>query len=208
MTEELNPTRRDALRKGALIAGATVWVAPAVQSIAGPAFAAGSTAEEGACTGCLTGGGEVIDQVTYKGSPAEVSFGLSPICCGEDPKPGTELEVNIHKVGDDKKNDLSYHFNLNLVVQCVLDTSCDAEQPKSCANRFIGTIDDDEGNTLAFDLTDCGEPGQEVDRVKLTITDSAATVVLSALGSLDHGNLQAHEALGPIERICDCTPPA
>jgi len=202
MTEELKPTRRDALRKGALIAGATVWVAPAIQSIAAPAFAAGSTANEGACTGCLTGGGEVITQVTYMGVPAKVSFGLSPICCGEDPKPGTELQVNVHKVGDNKKNDLSFHFNLNLVVVCTMDTSCDPGQPAACSNRFTGTIDDAEGNHLAFDLTDCGEPGG-MDRVSLVITNGGSTIV-SAVGTLDKGNLQAHLALGPIERVCEC----
>ena len=206
MTEEHNPTRREALRRGALVAGATVWAAPAVQTLAAPAFAAGSVVEENPCTGCLTGGGQIITKVTFEGVDAEVSLGLSPICCGEEPKPGTELEVNVHKVDDPASEDLSYHFDQNLVVTCIRDNSCDAGQPAYCANRFVGTIQDDEGNTLQFDLTDCGEgAGQDpVDRVSLTIKDSGGTTVVSAVGLADRGNLQAHETLGPIERVCNC----
>jgi hypothetical protein len=207
MTDDQGLTRRETLRRGALVAGATVWAVPAVQTLAQPAFAAGSVAEDNPnCTGCLTGGGELIEGVTFQGAPAEVSFGLSPICCGEEFQPGTQLEVNVHKVGDDKKDDLSFHFDSNLVVRCVRDNSCSAGQPAYCANRFIGTIADAEGNVLTFDLTDCGEPGQEVDRVSLTIVDDEAATVLQAVGSLDKGNLQAHIDLGgPIVRTCECT---
>lgn len=39
-------SRRDMLRRSALVGGTVVWMAPAVQTLAAPAFAAGSTAEE------------------------------------------------------------------------------------------------------------------------------------------------------------------
>ena len=49
MSEEFRDgmNRRDVLRRGAMVGGALVWTAPAVQSLAGPALAAqGSVAPE------------------------------------------------------------------------------------------------------------------------------------------------------------------
>jgi len=42
-TEPGGPNRRDVLRRGAILGGALVWTTPIVQSLAGPAFAAGTT---------------------------------------------------------------------------------------------------------------------------------------------------------------------
>jgi hypothetical protein len=38
-TEDRGITRRDALRRGAVIGGTLIWAAPAVQTLARPAFA-------------------------------------------------------------------------------------------------------------------------------------------------------------------------
>jgi hypothetical protein len=217
------PTRRDALRRGALVAGATVWAAPAVQTIAAPAFAAGSDVEEnGNCFGCLTGGGQEItdgsftvfadsEDTTGNTVEAVISFGLSPICC--DKRPGTELEVNAHPTSappGNKDGDASWHFDLNLVLTCTRQG--DPGMPKACANVFTGTIQDDEGNTLSFMLADLGEPGNGTDTVKLVITDSEGRTTVNADGTLSRGNLQAHEDLGPDggevpapEVVCNCT---
>jgi len=43
-------SRRAMLRRSALVGGTVVWMAPAVQTLAAPAFANGSTAEEIPCT--------------------------------------------------------------------------------------------------------------------------------------------------------------
>ena len=77
MTEEIDGTggtpgvsRRDMLRKSAIVGGALVWTAPAVQSLAGPAFAqtAGSPGGQENCvyyaisilpTGCSSVAGSV-----------------------------------------------------------------------------------------------------------------------------------------------------
>ena len=47
--------RRSVLRRGAVLGGALVWTVPAVQTIAGPAFAAGSPRCETSLTGRLNG---------------------------------------------------------------------------------------------------------------------------------------------------------
>lgn len=47
--EPTDVSRRDMLRRSALVGGALVWTAPAVQTLASPAFAAGSPREENQC---------------------------------------------------------------------------------------------------------------------------------------------------------------
>ncbi len=84
--------RRTVIRRGAILGGALVWTAPAVQTIAGPAFAAGSPCtpiailgidrngdgdfnDPGECIGKFTfvdgqGAGSCCDCVTSNGSGA------------------------------------------------------------------------------------------------------------------------------------------
>jgi hypothetical protein len=189
--ESAGPSRRDMLRRTAMVGAGVVWTTPVVQSLSGPALATGGSPPGGGdCFGCLTGGGQLIVGGTVNGGQADVSFGLSPICCGEN-QPGTELEVNVPGTSD------QWHFDQNLVVRCTVDASCSAGQPASCANVFTGTIEDADGNVLSFSFTDCGEPGTDVDKVSLAITAAGEqTPFLTAAGTLDRGNLQAHLDLG------------
>ena len=55
---------------------------------------------------------------------------------------------------------------------------------------------------LATELSAFRERGGSAEAV-LGLDEGGATVV-SAVGLASRGNLQAHEALGPIERVCDC----
>ncbi len=50
-TEPGGLNRRDMLRRSALVGGALIWTAPAVQTLAAPAFAAGSTTPGDQCDG-------------------------------------------------------------------------------------------------------------------------------------------------------------
>lgn len=60
--------RRSVLKRGAIVGGAMVWTVPAVQSLAGPAFAAG--------TPCVGG------QRTYYGNVCfEVTYRSDTTCC-------------------------------------------------------------------------------------------------------------------------------
>jgi hypothetical protein len=205
LDEATGPSRRQVIRRGALVAGAVVWTAPAVQSIAPAAFAQGSPA----CIGCLTGGGQILGGVCKDGKAADkISYGLGPICCPtHDP---TEIQVTCHPAATGKKKGVTptaqgYHFTLNDVVTC--SKTGDPSPPKktaNCANRFTGTVYDDAGNKLSFDLIDNGEPGKN-DVVTFTVTSPTNVVLLTGSGSLDHGNLQAHEHLGkPLDIECDC----
>ena len=77
-----------------------------------------------------------------------------------------------------------------------------APQTADCANQFVGTASDSSSNTLTFTLVDNGEPGQDVDFVSMVVRDSGGATLLSGTGTLDRGNLQIHEGLGPLEHDC------
>lgn len=218
-------SRRRALKAGA-IGGAVAWTAPAISALtASAAHAQGGSPGPPpppppppgvpVCSGCLTGGGQVLGG-TYRGQDIPVtgpannrqsdlvsSFGLSPICC--DLFPGTELELVIHAPDTTEP----YHFDTNLQLTCYNDPLVDptpGPNTFTCADTYIGTIQDSEGNTLSFTLVDEGEPGNN-DRVSFRIVASDGTVILVAAGTLDRGNLQAHPDLGPMKVDCDCPEP-
>ena len=194
--------RRSLMKRAAVLGAATAWATPTVQSIAGPAFAAGSPVPR--CTACMTGGGQIVSglgsPVTYMGaSIPSMSFGLGQLCC-EDWKT-EQIEVNAHRT-QAKKDDVSWHFTVATLTCTRTGSAAPPPNTVDCANRFNGSATDGEGNTLFFTLEDFGEPGRMVDAVTMSIQNSAGTVVLSGSGLLSRGNLQVHEGLGPLERDC------
>jgi len=68
--------RRDLLKRGAMVGGALVWTVPAVQTLAGPAFANGSPAT-GKCTlfNCLSASPTNCQGVCFTAK--------TPACCAE-----------------------------------------------------------------------------------------------------------------------------
>lgn len=194
--------RRSLLKRAAVVGAATAWATPTVQSIAAPAFALGSPVG-GECTACLTGGGQILTanglMVTYNGTTIpKLSFGLGPLCC--DGHMPTEIQVNAHPDGTPKQTDPSWHFTQDLVLSCT-STGNPAPPPGTaeCPNHFSGTVSDGKGNTLTFVFEDNGEPGV-ADLVRVSIAGPQGT--LEGTGTLDRGNLQAHESLGPVVRDC------
>ena len=192
-------SRRSVIKRAAVVGAATAWATPTVQSIASPAFATGSPA--GRCTACLTGGGNVILGGTWNGNPLEkITVGLGQICCEPNGAPANKQEINVvlHPVTGKATEFL---FKNNLSIVCT-KTANPAPPPGSadCANRFTGTVTDDNGNQLNFIFEDNGEPGQNVDFVSVAITGPAGNA--SGSGLLAKGNLQVHAGLGPIERDC------
>ncbi|HEY7755833.1 MAG TPA: hypothetical protein VID69_06380 [Actinomycetota bacterium] len=67
--EELGLTRRDLLRRGAVVGGTLLWVAPAIQSIAPKAYAAQQVGSFKACCQCsgsqVQPAGCTVDVITY-----------------------------------------------------------------------------------------------------------------------------------------------
>ncbi len=195
--------RRGFIKRAAVVGGATAWATPTVQSLVTPAFALGT--QPGGCTACLTGGGQIVEAVgrpiIFMGKNiGSLSFGVGQLCCeGQGP---ITIEVNAHPTGR-KSDDVSYHFDRNLVLTCSkTGNPAPPPQTEECANRFSGTVQDKSGNVLTFVFEDFGEPGRMVDQVSIDIKGPGGTPILSGAGLLDRGNLQAHESLGPIKRDC------
>jgi hypothetical protein len=209
MTEQETPERtgfdrRGFIKRAAVVGAATAWAAPTIQSLASPAFALGS-APTGGCTACLTGGGEVIVGGSYNGTPLRsISVGIGQICCTQ-PGPGNadpQIDVTLHPVGGHPRDDINFHFDTLLTITCS-KTGNPAPPPDTadCSNQFVGTATNSDGDLLSFTFIDNGEPGTGVDYVSITLT-AAAGGTATGTGTLDHGNLQVHEGLGPITRDC------
>jgi len=196
--------RRSLMKRAAIVGAATAWATPTVQSIAAPAFAAGSPVPR--CSACMTGGGQIVTMsgattVKYLGETIPMlSFGLGQLCC-EDWKT-EQIEVNAHPTGQ-KADDISWHFTVaSLTCSKVGQDPAPPPGTADCANNFEGTATDGEGNTLIFTFQDHGEPGQMVDYVSIKVVGPGGAELLSGTGLLDRGNLQVHEGLGPIVRDC------
>jgi hypothetical protein len=91
LNSELGMTRRDLIRRGAIVGGTLLWVAPAIQSMAPKAFAQ-ETNGSVLCTACRTnrfdpdGGGPTPPIFTH------VEFGPTPECCACLATPGKTLD--------------------------------------------------------------------------------------------------------------------
>ncbi len=193
--------RRGFLQRASIVAAGTAWALPTVQSLVTPAFALGSRLP---CTACLTGGGQLVTikgaPVLYKGQTIpKASYGLGQICCqGDGP---VEIEVNAHPKAN-PKDDVSWHFTLNLVVVCIkTGNPAPPPQTEECPNRFEGTARDKLGNKLEFVFVDNGEPGN-ADYASIKVYDATNVLLLTAQGTVSNGNLQAHPSLGPTKRDC------
>jgi hypothetical protein len=97
-TEQGGPNRRDVLRRGAILGGALVWTTPIVQTLAGPAFAAG--------TACV----EPVEVNT--GPPFNqcfiITFTTTPDCCAciaeNSPTQGSDLAAAFYCSSDAGSN--------------------------------------------------------------------------------------------------------
>ena len=198
--------RRSFIKRSALVGGATVWAAPTIQSLASPAFAAGSP--KGKCTACLTGGGKILGGTYQDGTLDYITVGIGQLCCDDEPRPGNsipQIQVTAHpSQNKGKKTDLVFHFDTLVSLTCKKEGN-PAPPPETadCANTFIGRATDDSGHILDFIFQDNGEPSYMVDYVKLQVSGGAVSIM--GENKLTHGgggNLQVHDHLGPIKRDC------
>jgi hypothetical protein len=70
---DLGMSRRDLLRRGAVVGGALLWVAPAIQSLTPPAYANNFSTQSTTCCACV--------QVKKKVRPACASDHFTPDSC-------------------------------------------------------------------------------------------------------------------------------
>ena len=129
--------------------------------------------------GRMTGGGSIIN------NGMRITHGMELNCdAAQNPQ---NLQINW-------KN---YRFHLDQLTSanCSDDPSIDPAPPDAGFNTFagIGTgrLNNASGATIDFVFTDAGEPGTS-DTAVYTIRDRQGDIILTASGSLDKGNQQAH----------------
>lgn len=77
--DESGMTRRDLMRRGAVVGGTLLWVAPAIQSIGAKAYAAEGGVSPGRCAACFC-----FDPIVST---------LAPNLCNDDGQSGTRLSA-------------------------------------------------------------------------------------------------------------------
>lgn len=192
-------TRRDALRRGAVVGGALVWTAPVVQSLAHPAFAqtAGTEAPQQVC-GRLTGGG----QGSVVTSPdRQVNYGIGQLFCAavnytEPPGPPALVVNYLSTTGQ------TVTFKLTSYSSTCSGDGERAGSPDAEFNRIdivgSGTVQGSAA-TIVATFIDNGEGAGAFapDQVALDIDASDPRYdLLVPLSDVANGNLQAHRATG------------
>jgi len=127
----------------------------------------------------MTGGGSIFN------NGMRITHGMELNCdATQNPQ---NLEVNWK----------GYRFHLDQLTSanCSDDPMIDPAPPAAGFNTFTGSgtgsLNNVSGATIDFVFTDAGEPGTS-DIAAYTIRDSNGNVVLTAFGTLDKGNQQAH----------------
>jgi hypothetical protein len=128
----------------------------------------------------MTGGGSI-----FTSTGERVTHGLE-LHCSVPSSPNT-LEINW---GGNQ-----FHLDTLLAVSCYTDPMISAGHPATNFNTYVGfgtgTYDGVAGATVLWTFTDAGEPGTN-DMATYTIRDSGGNIFLTATGTLDNGNQQAH----------------
>lgn len=193
--------RRTLLKRGAVVGGAAVWATPVVQSLAAPAWAAGSPLA-GEC-GRFTGGGRVdnpaIADVRGQQRLDDGTLGFTLHCSpAEGPN---NLTVSFFQ-DQLSTQEVTFHLDALTSVLCTFPT--DPTPPAAPVSRITATgVGHTTGNYVAdgvqirFTFTDSGEPST-ADTVDIVITDAAGNVLFTTSGPqpLFGGNIQAHRSTG------------
>jgi hypothetical protein len=131
-----------------------------------------------AVLGRFTGGGSI-----FTAAGERVTHGMTlPCTVGGNPPGGENLEINSE----------GQQFHLDALTSARCTISGDVVTLTGTGTGTWGRGNDKAPATIAFTVTDAGEPGT-ADRATYTIR-VGGTVVLTATGTLDRGNHQFHPA--------------
>src|SRR5437867_797714 len=195
-------SRRDIIKRGAIVGGVALWAPPIVQSIRAPAMAQTVSGPPCIVTGDMTGGGFVTAP-----SGVKVSYDLRKLDCPPQTSP-PELKVSW-TVGTGK-NKVTYVFELlTFTSRTCVDNPSIPNSPDANFDTVVGTGTGtltvngvDQNGTIQFGFIDNGEGANSLDTVTLIINDAANNNVMTINNQLvEAGNLQAHGNFA-IGRIC------
>ena len=189
-----NISRRQLIKRGAIVGGAAIWVPPVVQSMRMPAFAQVGSPPPVTCIvdGFMTGGGAV--------QSADLDYELHTLNC-----PGQPGNQAPHLVATWDGN--------QFVVTSYTGVICsdDPNVPNGAGADFdtisgtaVGTLNGVPGATAQFSFVDGGEGAPlNGDRVTLIVSDANNVVVLGVVDQpVDKKNEQAHAGMEATGRAC------
>ncbi len=190
--ERTGITRRDALKRGAVVGGAVIWASPVVQTI-GMRDAWAQSTPSPLC-GRMTGGGNdpKVDKIVRYGFELHCGVAVLP----------NNLEVAF--LYNDQE--VNFHMDTLLSITCSDDPSVTPNPPNADFDTMVGTgsghltgpgagCTGTDSALIEFTLVDGGEGGGSPDFISFKIT-CGSTTVLETSGSPFGGNIQAHNATG------------
>ena len=183
-------SRRQLIKRGAVVGGAAIWVPPVIQSLRMPAHAQQGSPVSCIVDGFMTGGG-FIDVAGV----GRVHYQLLGLDCPPQTSP-PELKVTWGS----NKNGSSFQLQAftsrtcsdNPAIQNGPEANFDTATGTGTGTLIVSGGTPQTG-TVNFEFVDGGEGQNSSDTVTIIITDAANNVVLSIVNQLvDGGNLQAH----------------
>ncbi len=182
-------SRRELMKRSAMVGG-TIWVAPAVSTLtAGRAWAVDYEEKPPPEDGCfITGGGRFQAFPSETATTGfEANLGQGAIRCDPEDSRRPRIEINWPN-GAGGTN--------NFKAQRLLEVTCDFQDGNQCTGCATGTaegtLNQQGGYTLTFEVCDRGEPGTS-DTVLFVITGPNGTVLTTKTSTtLLDGNIQAH----------------
>ena len=197
MAEEVTKTnisRRQLIKRGAVVGGAAIWVPPVVQSMRLPAFAQTGSPPPATCIidGFMTGGGAV--------SAADLDYELHTLNCPGQP-------------GNQAPHLVATWDNYKFVVTSYTNVTCfdDPNVPNGASADFdtitgtaVGTLNGVPGATAQFTFVDGGEGlPPNGDRVTLIVSNVNNVVVLNVVDQfVEKKNQQTHGGVEATGRAC------
>lgn len=197
MEKQSGISRRQLIKRGAVVGGAALWVPPVVQSLRVPAYGQTGSPPPVSCIvdGFMTGAGAGESTTGVK-----VNYDLRVIDC---PPLTSAPELKIAwSVGKPGNNKTTYEFELTTFTDrtCIDDPGV-LNGPEANFDTIIGsgtgtlTINGVAQNgSVNFTFVDNDEGNGSMDTVALTVYDANNVAVITVPSQIvQQGNLQAHK---------------
>ena len=199
-------SRRQLIKRGAVVGGAAIWVPPVVQSLRSPAFAQVGSPPPATCIvdGFMTGAGAGTST-----SGVKVSYDLRSLDC---PPLESPPELKISWSTGQAPNKLNYDFELtaftarvctdNPAIPNGAEANFDTASGSGTGTLSINGVD--QAGSVDFTFVDDGEGNGAGDSAALTVYDAANVAVITVpLQVITQGNLQAHKGNRAVGDACN-----
>ena len=192
----LGISRRQLIKRGAIVGGTVVWAAPVVQSFTAPAY---SQTLYQLCCRFTGGGGSGGDS----GLTNVVHYGFE-LYCGPNPPAPNNFTVTFIDEATGKR--VTFHLESNYTATCAPPPTTTPDAPCSQitgggSGRVTGPgATDGSSATFTFELRDedpgRGETGGDFMKVCVTYTNKLGQLKTFCSEGIPTGNIQAHEVHG------------